>query len=446
MPKKTTRSQHTEIVSKSKPHFLIDIDILNEALKSLYALRKSSKLNRWDDYEQEAENEDFGFKNAEALHAVLLPLGSRLKGIDDYSHKKEIQKDLDALLSRCLKKEKGKIKLDYSPGLLLSPETKDSLVDFAATTLRLYLLAKKVGCSEKNAEKVDELITETTKALLHGALQREVGTAWPGVLIPEEQSNHHRPDTFFTVSAMLALYDVACSEASPLTKQIKDQCRDIIVKAAYWLEKRFNDSSVASDDEGGVSSIVYFTYALTAFLTCWDLLDEERHKTCSKMAKAYLKLLRNEKISAPKLHHPIVVSDNRATLSYEDRSSLGSVLTVLSLMKHRMGNDPEFDQADFSEQMANIYSQVLADRDASAGLWSGARVTIYASYRAIEGVVQHALYTRAVPSILSEREIVDAVLEVLNSGKVREAIVANLMKRADELSAKEIEKVLEEKK
>ncbi len=307
MAKKTTNSQLTEMVSKSKPHFLIDIDILNEALKNLYLQRKNSEHNRWDDHEEEKEVEDFGFKNAEALHAILLP-GGMLKGTDNYFQKREIQADLDSLLSRCLIKEKGKTRLDYSPGTFLSPETKKSFVDFAATSLRLFLLAKKLGYSGKNSKKVDELITETTKALLQSALARDGGLAWPWLLFQEKEKKYI-PDTYFTASAMIALHDVIISEASIFPDQMKDECKDCVMKATYWLERRFNDSSVSGNDEGGVSSIVYFTYALTAFLTCWDILDEMRQKTCRKMVKTYLKLLRDERTpTAPKIHYTIVPS------------------------------------------------------------------------------------------------------------------------------------------
>lgn len=406
---------------------LMDMGYIEEVLKNLYKTRLNDHDN-WEDDEQEGKYEDYRFKNSEALHALLLPvkLQKLLKRNYDES---VIQNDIDNLVEGCIIIKDQKCEIDFSPGVLFATETKDNFVDFASTAIRLFMLVKYLGYENNKKTKIDQLINLTVDAIIKTAEKgkKNFGHGWPCILnVGGKKNIKNEPDTYFTSSAMIALCDVVALGASPLSQELKNKCKESIMKGAYWLEHRFDGKLCTNNESNPTSSITSYTYAMIALLTCWEYLDEKRKSVCKTRAKEYIETIESLPTIAPKIHHQIFVADYKKATSYEDRSSIGNVLTVLSNIKHRFGNEDDFNNDLFKKVMDRVYRDLFNDQHMELKLWPSSGWRIYSTYRAIEGLLHHYQFARSVPLRLTEADIMKAVTEVLNSKETRNAIVEKL--------------------
>ncbi|MHC5056185.1 MAG: hypothetical protein ACYTKD_15910 [Planctomycetota bacterium] len=418
----------------------IALSVLDEALESLYQRRNRSEFRRWDDDEIEDEDADCHYKNAEALHAMLLPAGSPI-GFDKRAGSAAVKSDLRELLEHCLDgREDSGLDVNFAPGILLSsPETENGFVDFAALGLRLFSLAHTFPESVTTLKKtrIRELVVCTSEALLESAVGSGEGHAWAAVLLPKGSEPVGQPNAYFTSAAMLGLCDASNAD-SLLNSGTRKRCREAVLRGAYWLEGRFYGGRYYGDEERSQSSIVFFTHALHALLHCWEALDDKRRESCINMCKVYVQQVETEQRSlAPKITHTLAVGDYEGLQSYEDRTALGNVLAVLALIGLRCRSETGFPLQALSRQLNRVFSAIISDRSDATGLWSGEQLRIYATYRAIEALTLFIQHVRTEPLSLTDAEIVSAVGDALNSRTVRDAILASVLQKANEAAMRD---------
>ncbi len=418
----------------------IALRVLEEALESLYQQRDRSEFRRWDDDEVEDEDADCQHKNAEALHAMLIPAASPV-GLDRRAGSALVTAGLRELLEHCLdgRKDSG-LDVDFAPGILLSaPETENGFVDFAALALRLFSIAYTFPerVTKLRKTRIKELVVRTSDALLNSAVRRDGGHSWAAVLLPKGSEPVGLPNAYYTSAAMLGLCD-ASSADSLLSAGARKKCTEAVLKGAYWLEGRFDGSRFYGDEERSQSSIVFFTHALHALLHCWEILDDKRRESCVKMCTAYTHQVAVGQTSlAPKITHMVELGDFEGLHPYEDRTALGNVLTVLALMGLRCRSEPDFPVRALSSQLNKVFGALISDRSEATGLWSGEQLRIYATYRAIEALTLFVLHVRTEPLSLTDAEIVSAVGDALDSRAVRDAILTSVLRKANEAAMRD---------
>ena len=407
-------------------------DIMVDSLEKLAEQRTTENL--WDDDEQ-----DSGIlKTCEALETFFSPYvigSSNLKPniLDDKIIIDDIIK-INAIVD----------KDGYLPDPYL--DVKEDFTDCVAFVLRLnvhinkYLKDKNITVDDKLKIDLNSNINKCIDWLMNNSLCTASTCCWDAIKMNTEKKDKAFGNVYFTYSAMVALSHTLAH--FKLTDNKQKNIQQVLQKGGNWLNERYNED--IGRFFGGViqtdSNIIYTPYAIIAIITSWDYQTSKVKKTVEKSISSLMSIYQKDPIEfSQRAYYRFTYEKGKRQMLYEDRSTIATTLTALSLAANR---DLELDVVNtpyYYRLLNSIAEELVSYRDEHTKLWNKAHdFLIYYNQRAMEALALFIKYGKVTQIQLNEYEMRLAIKNGLMREEVIKAVMDSIQRQVNLNVAKNI--------
>lgn len=416
------------------------LDVIKKTLKALKILRENQK--RWDDSEVEGYEQSLAFKTSEALYCFVLPQVQCSEEFDNpfaYIKKEFFISDIKNLYNFIQKD-------GFNPNPYLFVGTPYQFTDFAAFLIRFLsdtLLLPKTLKDRSLISETKQIINKAFDFLEKSVQQSENGYSWAGSDLTELKSRNKKvidySNTYFTSSVIFAIAYFLKQPENTFSQRKKDKWEKFITQGGIWLNKTIKNGFYSSNLNYESTEINYTTYALKGIISSWDFQDKVVKENAIKVFQKYIECIKNDKDKrVVTTYFKVPLKGQKQPIFYEDRSTLGNVLTTLCLGKTLP--DTEKFITD-SSLLQSIFTDLMSERNVETKFWSK-EFLVSSTFEAIEALIYFNKYGSTFEFSFTESEVREALRKTLSDPTFEYTFIKQLQQVSQGFKLKTIEQVM----
>lgn len=397
---------------------------IEETLKALSELR--IKENGWIDSEKESQEESCAYKNMEIIYSFFLsnhiyPTDFARIDIPENILIDDINSIIEAI------KRDG-----FHPSPHLYIREKTDFVDFAALSIQFFILSnkylrnlKKMGDEKKSILKdSEEIIKKAIKFLKNSPKRDKYGIRWAGSKTKTIRGTSYC-NVYFTAQVLSSFAFLLSNYRKYITNEEYEEIEQIIKEGCLWIVKQERDGLIAGDETKSKLEINFTIFGLNSLFDCITFCEQEIQLKALKLFISFVNHLKENKNNLSWLSFiDVPIAELNKPIYYDDRSSIGNIITTLCKGKEVFKEDKIIDDVFY---LINFYvGELLRLRDVSKKLWDSGNFLMYLNSRAIEALLYSTKYGKPIEYMINEREALIALQKTLANPLVQRLFLNEL--------------------